>query len=125
MLFAIFIDLQFLLFFLGCLLGLQLLVFFVDDVNVLPVLHVLRPLFLFFLLFLANMFLGLKSEQFSLFHFLFVLVDVLLNNLFMLLLQIFLKLFKFFLLILLLFPLFLLHRLDLVLTKIKNTMVSS
>ena len=51
MLFAIFIDLQFLLFFLGCLLGLQLLVFFVDDVNVLPVLHVLRPLFLFFLLF--------------------------------------------------------------------------
>ena len=123
MLFAILLYLDLFLSLFLCLDGLYILVVIVDDLDVLSVLHVPGPSVPLLLLLLTQGSLGLELEKLSLLHLILVLVDVLLDDLFVLLLEILLELFIFGLL-LLLDPALLLFALpDLVLGEGGSTMV--
>lgn len=115
MLFAVLFYLLFLLFFFEDFLRLQFFVLFVDGVDVLAVLHVFGSAIFLLLLFLPNVFFGFEAQEFSLLHFLLVLVHVLLDDLLVLFPQIFLELLQLFLLFLLLLSLLLFPRAYLVL----------
>ena len=125
MLFAI---LLYLYLFLSLFLGLDCLYFFVvivDNFNLLSILHVLGPSLPLLLLFLAQGSLSLELQELSLLHFIFVLVDVLLDDLLVLLLEVLLEFLIFDLFLLLDPPLLLVALPDLVLSVGGSTMVYS
>lgn len=95
----------------------ELLVLFVQVVDILPVLHVLGPPLPLLLLLFHDGSLGLHLEQLPLFHLVLVLVDVLLDNLLVLLFEGFLKLLELLLLFFLPPSLLLVTFLDLVLDR--------
>lgn len=104
--------------------GSEFFVLFIELVDLSPVLHIAFSSFAFLLFLLADGFFSFESEQFAFFHFLLVLVDVLLLDFLVLLPQVLLELFQPFLFLLLTPLLFLLPFLYLVLNEAKSTMVS-
>ena len=125
MLFAVFLYFHLLLSLLLCLSCLDFFIVVLHDFNLFPVLHVFGPSLPFLLLLLSQGCLCLHFEEFSFLHFIFILVDILLDDLLVLLFEVFLELFVLNLLFLLDLPLLLISFFDLVLLKTKGTMVSS
>lgn len=103
--------------------NLQLFVFLIEYVSFYSILHIFGSSFSFFLFLLFYCSFSFESKQLSFFHFLFILIDIFLNNLFVLFLQILLEILQFLFLLLLLFSLFLCCSLDLFLHDKYNTKV--
>ena len=102
----------------------QFLVFFVEIVDFLAVLHVPIPSIAFLFLFLPDRLFCLQFEQLSFLHVFLVLVNVLLLDLLVLFTQILLELLQLLLLLLLALMLLLLAFLYLVLSEGSSTIVS-